>query len=508
MEVADYKYFIYDKFCGDHSFSNPKTINITLDKLFDSDYTVLEGKDAITKFNKFGGTNVIPQDINEELYKIIVFVDDENKSIYTVFGINIQKLENLVIADESNNNIPNKTLLINACLYHVSYTRNNMLNESNVDKKNKSEIEIIDELINIKKTLLISEVTSKTGDITDPMIAEPTFLNCNLYEYQKRSIQWMLNCEKSYKKVNTASKNEIYIGNVLINKAIHKLIFEKDALTKSATFTGGALIDEVGLGKTIQTATMSILNPKKDITYMNDKIPNKIFSRATLIICPNQLCGQWKREFEKMVKKEYNINIVSILTKVHFDKVSYLELLDADFVIVSYSFLENKCFTDSFLGGVSKAQLKNIGKNNDALNKVRDISSDLYKNPVKLKNKNAVLPAIYWHRIIIDEFHEIYTLDKYDYMAPMLPLFESTYRWCVTGTPFDKGTECLYGMMNFVTNKENNIDKSYNNIILNDNIYNYLKNSFFRRNTKKSVMSEYQLPPIKEKVVWMKFTAI
>ncbi len=508
MEIDDFKYFIYDKFSGDHSFSNPKTIDTTLEKLFDSDFNTLEGKDAIKKFNNFGGNYVIPDDIDSELYKVIVFVDDKTKSIYTVIGINIKNLEKLVIDDASNNNIPNKNILINACLYHVSYTKNSMLNESNVDKKNKSEFDVIDELINIKKTILISEVINKTGDVTDPMIAEPNFLNCTLYDYQKRSIQWMNNIEKSYKKVNTASKNEIYIGSVLVNKATHKLIYEKDdKSSKSATFMGGALIDEVGLGKTIQTATMSILNPKKDIAYTHADKPNKIFSRATLIICPNQLCGQWKREFEKMVKKDYNLNIVSILTKVHFDKLNYIDLLDADFVIVSYSFLENKCFTDSFLTGVSKAQLKNIGKNNDALNRINDISSELNKNPVKLKNKNCVLPAIHWHRIIIDEFHEIFTLDKYDYMIPMIALFDSTYRWCVTGTPFDKGSDCLFGMMNFVTKKDNNNEKSYNNIILNDNIYNYMKKEFFRRNTKKSVMSEYQLPPINEKVVWLKFTA-
>lgn len=29
---------------------------------------------------------------------------------------------------------------------------------------------------------------------------------------------------------------------------------------------------------------------------------------------------------------------------------------------------------------------------------------------------------------------------------------------------------------------------------------------FFRRNTKKSVNSEYQLPPLKEQIVWLKFT--
>ena len=65
--------------------------------------------------------------------------------------------------------------------------------------------------------------------------------------------------------------------------------------------------------------TLSLLNQSKNDSYY--QYSDRLYSRATLVICPNQLCGQWKREIEKMVK--LNLNIISILTKVHFDKYTY-----------------------------------------------------------------------------------------------------------------------------------------------------------------------------------------
>jgi hypothetical protein len=88
----------------------------------------------------------------------------------------------------------------------------------------------------------------------------------------------------------------------------------------------------------------------------------------------------------------------------------------------------------------------------------------------------------------VDEFHELYTVPKYSYMKNLLPLFTGTYKWCVTGTPFDKGSECLVKMIDFVCDYTN----IYSDKILSNNIIeNYMKNMFFRRNTKQSVNSEY-----------------
>src|SRR3990172_8732065 len=91
------------------------------------------------------------------------------------------------------------------------------------------------------------------------------------------------------------------------------------------TFYGGGIIDEVGLGKTLQITTLSILNTPSSISYVKKRCP-LIRSRATLIMCPNHLCGQWGRELKKMIDPSYKIKIIKILSKVHFEKYTYQDV--------------------------------------------------------------------------------------------------------------------------------------------------------------------------------------
>ena len=55
---------------------------------------------------------------------------------------------------------------------------------------------------------------------------------------------------------------------------------------------------------------------------------------------------------------------------------------------------------------------------------VNNIINDLYDNiaaePIKLFGKNPVLNCINFHRIVCDEFHEIYTVNKYSYVKNII----------------------------------------------------------------------------------------
>jgi len=86
----------------------------------------------------------------------------------------------------------------------------------------------------------------------------------------------------------------------------------------------------------------------------------------------------------------------------------------------------------------------------------------------------------------------------------LIELFEGTYKWCMTATPFDKNSGCLINMINFVTHYTNSADST--DIFLNKNICDYIKKKFFRRNTKQSIKSEYSLPPLRENIIWLDFS--
>ena len=485
-------WLFYDKFAKVARYDNPLTKNVTIPALFTSDMIQYDGDSAIAQFNKVNPHTQLPTDLNKTLYSVAYFIGqckEPNENIearYMVIGINDSNLKNYIL---SKIPIPNNDFLLILCQYHTLYTRiqmnGTMSTACNVNT-------IIKEIINY--------VEKKTGDIVDPIIADPDFLACTLYSYQKRSIYWMLEKEKKKDVIAYSINEEIQLGDVSYDTA-KKLFILTNTITKME-FAGGALIDEVGLGKTIQMTTLSLLNPtKSDISNLK--------SRATLILCPNQLCGQWKREIEKMVNTNSEgepIKTVLLFTKVHYDKCTIKDLLEADFVIVSYTFLDNKAYL-SWLPSVTPNNIKNYHKSSEfdvlaVINKFDAMRTELLKEKDFLKTKNPIINTIHWHRLIIDEFHEVYTVAKYDYMKNIIRTIKATYKWIVTGTPFNKNDKYMIDMLAFATNAVKYEDRILDRNIISD----YMKNNFFRRNTKKSVALEYALLPIKETVIWLTFT--
>jgi hypothetical protein len=126
----------------------------------------------------------------------------------------------------------------------------------------------------------------------------------------------MYDKEKSTPNISYSFNDEIYFGDYVFD------IIRKDFISvknrKSITFNGGLLADEVGLGKTFQTIALSLLNPPQNIGYFNPTI-KRLQSRATLIICPNQLCNQWIREITKTIKDDYKVIITNLKTEYSKD---------------------------------------------------------------------------------------------------------------------------------------------------------------------------------------------
>ena len=498
MESEGITYLIYDKMAsGIHAFNNNATVDITIESIFKENLEPLEGIAAITRYNSIMGVGYqIPDDIELGIYNIYMFEYTVNNInvIITLVSVNNKKIEEYY---NKHNTVPQQKFIIDTCRFHQNYMRHTNRNIAS-SIYDSSEIEK-------KVKTIIKSALEPNLNIMDLDLEQPKFLKMNLFPYQRRTVKWMINTEKNpcECRVSKNSDSEIKLGNIFYDPYVKKFLSQKDKTL--ITFNGGALIDEVGLGKTIESITMSLLNPSKNPSYLRED-STEIFSRATLIICPNQLCGQWTREFTKMINISYPLNIKNILTKNHFDKVSYQDLLDADFVILSYNFLGNQNFLETWLRNISTKKSYLTSDECDASlikKEFEKITKTLYDNPIKLTEKNPILPAITWHRIIIDEFHEPYTVDKYKYVQSLIPHFKGIYKWCMSGTPFDKGSVCLDKMIDYVTNYSNNMEQK---IYLNDSVFNHMKESFFRRNTKKSVEEEHKLPELKERIIWLKFS--
>lgn len=494
MNIDGYTYIIYDKFAKNHSYNNPHTSGISINTLFASDAEIIEGKDAINNYNNYAfPTHKITEDIDYNFYKVVLFklkknIEKELIDVFIlVFGISHKKLE------EQINNIPNKELLLYACSCHISYSKNVINITKNMDYTNR-----------ITNLTLISN--GSNTDRTDQIIENPSFTKINMFDYQRRTVKWMYDKEKTISSVSYSFNDEIFFGDYICD------IIRKDFIPvqnrKNIKFNGGLLADEVGLGKTFQTISLSLLNPPNNVSYFLPEI-KRLQSRATLVICPNQLCNQWIREISKTIKENYKVITIPMMTKVHYDKYSYIDILDADFVIVSYNFLGNDAYYNTWLKknlGTTSKKASIYLQSSANIQNVITILDELYNNivaePIKLFDKNPVLNCINFHRIICDEFHEIYTVNKYSYLKNIIPLFSGTYKWCVTGTPFNKGN-CVEKMLEYVSNyKITDTSK----LLMNDNVYEYITKSFFRRNTKQSIRNEYKLQPYDEKVILMKLS--
>jgi SNF2 family DNA or RNA helicase len=504
MDQKEITYFICDKHAKNSSYNNVLTVNITIESLFSSDHNYLEGDEAIDKYNLFCDSYradlKVPATLKQHknLYIPYYFVYSINGLEYRILIIGI----NTIILEKyfrEKKEIPELEFLFILCDYDRKYK----IRGAPTHGKEAKEVVLQN---NIKS--ITTKAILPNSDPTDPIENQPDFASLPLYEYQKKSIKWMLTREKEKKKI-CFNSGEIVLGNVIcdlgLGSGTKKLVDINSR--ENIVFHGGALIDEVGLGKTYQMIAMSLCNRAQNKKHLWDT-DKEVHSRATIIICPNQLVGQWQREVDLVIKKESKIVVIPFFTKVHYNKYTYKDILNADFVITSYTFLSNKCFLDPFVSKVSttKSYISSANYSYCDVDKaITEMKTDLRTNiKDKLTEKDVDLLSIMWHRIIVDEIHELYCVDKYKSIQKIMRHFKSNYKWCLSGTPFDKSDDSMSGMFDFITNYSN--ENYGKDIWLNEEINKYMANSFFRRNTKKSVEDENKLPPLKENIVLLNFS--
>ncbi|KAI0852732.1 SNF2 family N-terminal domain-containing protein [Daldinia vernicosa] len=165
---------------------------------------------------------------------------------------------------------------------------------------------------------------------------------------------------------------------------------------------GGILADTMGLGKTVQALALILARPSKDRAH-----------KTTLIIAPLSLLKQWEREIRTKVKPAHKLNTV-ILHGQMKAKMTVPRLLTYDVVLTTY--------------GTITSEYKNL--------------PNAKKKPLILAN-NAI-----FHRVILDEAHTIKNRKAKASVAACR--IKSTYRLCMTGTPFMNRPEEIFSLVRFL----------------------------------------------------------
>lgn len=498
----------YDKYSGDlngngnHHYDNDVTNKVTIDQLNDGSYTYYTDKKALNLYNKIfeqkSNFKIAECTYTSEMFKLKLYMKtDIVTTIFVVVEVNTNLLEKCVTEKLP---IPHEDFLKILCRFHAAYSETSKFYESCIPSQSNNHTKIEKNLEYITKT-----AWEPVNYAFNNRIINPPNLKIKLYEYQKCSIYWMMEKEKNKKIISYNLNSEVIIGNVFFDMTMQK--FNLIADKKKLQFVGGCIIDEVGLGKTLQIISLGLLQPSLNPGYTNSKYPNKFVSKATLILCPNQLCGQWLREVQTYVTG--NTSIIPIMTKRDFDKVTYKDLLDTDFVLLSYTFLDNKNFVEIWSKELST--IKTFHKKTWQPSEVKKASelftklgSQLLKDPITtLSSKHPLFQLIHWHRVVIDEFHEIYKEKAtLAYIDNIIQHITADNKWLVTATPFINNS-CVEKTFEFLTNYKN-VDGS--NIYKEEQILEYLAGHSFRRNTKESVALEHTLPPIIEEIQWLKFS--
>ncbi|PWN30050.1 hypothetical protein BDZ90DRAFT_215549 [Jaminaea rosea] len=164
-------------------------------------------------------------------------------------------------------------------------------------------------------------------------------------------------------------------------------------------WSGGVLADEMGMGKTIQMISLFLSNRDK----------------PTLVVAPVVAIMQWRNEIAK-----YTDGFKVLVWHGASREVDAKKLAQHDVVLTSYSVME------------ASFRKQEIG----------------FKRKKELVKEKSALHAVQWHRVVLDEAHNI--KDRATNTAKAAFELSSTYRWCLSGTPLMNRVGELYSMIRFL----------------------------------------------------------
>lgn len=398
----------------------------------------------------------------------------------------------------------------------------------------------IDEYINTSLALkfVISNIYSKIPEFINTDLTNKSFISksnpikpnndfkIELYDYQLKSLSKMLLIENKQNEVNSNYTFEMSLNdyNILFDP-VSNLVTSNNYKFKITT-NGGILCDDMGLGKTITLISLITYNPLK--TFCNTKISSisgieKINSKATVVLCPSHLTKQWEQE---IIRCNPKLKILTILSKNDYNDLIFDDFINSDVIITSHQFIMNFKFYPTLYYRACTASNFNFEQRNtyvkEDLNKlINDIKFPELKN-----SKNPIFEFFNFHRLILDEGHEIFgellgNIALSRYMSRWVSTIDSNYYWYVSGTPFVNYTGVKNSakfinlkledvergfVFDFTNNNYLNQSSFLTNVISKEYIWHNILENVCIRHRKIDVQNQINIPGYQEKIVWLKFT--
>lgn len=311
---------------------------------------------------------------------------------------------------------------------------------------------------------------------TEPIV-NPVRMNINLFDYQRKTINWMKSIEDNVNENKYLSKyiNESYIVKIP-NYPIYFDTKSKQTILSPCKknfimkYSGGILGDELGLGKTLTSIGLILSNPCTSKAYYTEKYNTP----ATLIAMPSHLIDQWVSEIDNHCTP--SPRIITLTTMRDLVNITNDCIKQADIVLISFQLLINHRFNRRYI-----AQFN-------------------------------------WYRIMIDEGHEllndVYPSSIFEFLCHV----NSKYRWYISGTPFlNKQFKVIDNIARFLHIKSHNtarlftkrvLYKNYDKHVLDNDKISMVIDNLYIRNTKELISEEYKLPELRKNHKFIDFTSI
>jgi E3 ubiquitin-protein ligase SHPRH len=323
-------------------------------------------------------------------------------------------------------------------------------------------------------------------------------LECKLYPFQQRAVQWLLNREgahfergqlvakpsvqsvgeelpPTFCRMNDARGQECFISHT-------QGVAVKDPwalLDYSPDIRGGILAEEMGLGKTVELIALVCLHRRANGTPNSS--PGKLInSGATLIITPAHILQQWKNEIANHAPNLRVLHYTGLSSKTGKGKTAQ-DLLDYDIVLTTYNVLSREIYYAD----------QPVERN--------------FRQAQKHAPPRSPLVLINWWRVCLDEAQMIESgVSKAAKVARLIPRVNA---WAVSGTPLKKNVDDLLGLLIFLGYEPycssrklwNRVDKK---------TFAQIFGQIALRHTKHKIAHELRLPPQQRMVITMPFTVI
>ncbi|KAL4624011.1 E3 ubiquitin-protein ligase SHPRH [Arapaima gigas] len=213
---------------------------------------------------------------------------------------------------------------------------------------------------------------------------------------------------------------------------------------------------------------------------------------ATLIISPSSICHQWVEEINRHIRS----SCLRVLVYGGVKKHGFIQphvLARQDVVITTYDVLR------------TELNYVDIPHSNSQ-------DGRRFRNQKRYMAVPSPLVAVEWWRVCLDEAQMVEcTTAKAAEMALRL---SSVNRWCVSGTPVQRGLDDLYGLVLFLGVDPYWVKYWWDQLLYRpyrrgntEPLYNVIGQLLWR-SAKKDVIDQIQIPPQTEEIHWLNFSPV